>query len=116
MNSLIESNKQTNKHIGKDDRLRVELVTALEGTLPPQKKSDFSAARPSRPPKKRKRNHAVRGTVPRHFSWTVQLKVVRHVKGVGGAYWSREQIGTRASREFRVFIAGIKRSVSLAGT
>jgi hypothetical protein len=34
----------------------VELVTAFEGTLPPQKKSDFSAARPSRPPKKRKRN------------------------------------------------------------
>jgi hypothetical protein len=40
----------------KDDRLRVELVTAFEGTLPPQKKSDFSAARPSRPPKKRRRN------------------------------------------------------------
>jgi hypothetical protein len=40
----------------KDDRLRVELVTAFEGTLPPQKKSGFSAARPSRPTKKRKRN------------------------------------------------------------
>jgi hypothetical protein len=33
-----------------------------------------------------------------------------------GACWSRQQIGTRLSREFRVFIAGIKRSVSLAGT
>ncbi|KAI1000004.1 hypothetical protein K3495_g8193 [Podosphaera aphanis] len=40
----------------KDDRLRVELVTAFEGTLPPQKRPDFSAARPPRPPRKRKRN------------------------------------------------------------
>jgi len=40
----------------KDDRLRVELVTAFDGALPPQKKPDFSAARPSRPPKKRKKN------------------------------------------------------------
>ena len=40
----------------KDDRLRVELVPAFEGTLPLQKKPDFSAARPPRPPRKRKRN------------------------------------------------------------
>lgn len=40
----------------KDDRLRVELVTAFDGALPPQKKPDFPAARPSRPPKKRKKN------------------------------------------------------------
>jgi hypothetical protein len=40
----------------KDNWLRVELVTAFKGTLPPQKKSDFSATRPSRPSKKRKRN------------------------------------------------------------
>jgi hypothetical protein len=40
----------------KDDRLRVELVPAFEGTLPPQKKPNLSAARPSRPPRKRKRN------------------------------------------------------------
>jgi hypothetical protein len=39
----------------KDDRLRVELWPAFEGTLPPQKKPDFSTARPSRPPRKRKR-------------------------------------------------------------
>lgn len=39
----------------KDDRLRVELVPAFEGTLPPQKKPNLSAARPSRP-RKRKRN------------------------------------------------------------
>lgn len=39
----------------KDDRLRVELVPAFEGTLPLQKKPDLSAARPSRP-RKRKRN------------------------------------------------------------
>jgi hypothetical protein len=32
-----------------------------------------------------------------------------------GACWSRQQFGTRPSREFRVFVAGIKRSVSLAG-
>ena len=40
----------------KDDRLRVELVTAFDGSLPPQKRPDFSAARPPRPPRKRKRN------------------------------------------------------------
>lgn len=40
----------------KDDRLRVELVPAFEGTLLPQKKSDFSVAGPSRPPRKRKKN------------------------------------------------------------
>jgi hypothetical protein len=40
----------------RDDRLRVELVPAFEGILPLQKKPDFSAARPSRPPRKRKRN------------------------------------------------------------
>jgi hypothetical protein len=33
-----------------------------------------------------------------------------------GACWSRQQIGTRPSRESRVFITGITRSVSLAGT
>ena len=40
----------------KDDRLRVELVTAFEGALPSKRKPDFSAARPPRPPKKRKTN------------------------------------------------------------
>ena len=40
----------------KDDRLRVELVTGFEGTLPSQKKPGLSAARPPRPPRKRKRN------------------------------------------------------------
>ena len=40
----------------KDDRLRVELVPASEGTLPPQEKPNLSAARPSRPPRNRKRN------------------------------------------------------------
>jgi hypothetical protein len=36
--------------------------------------------------------------------------------GDGDACWSRQQMGTGASREFRVFIAGIKLSVSLART
>jgi hypothetical protein len=40
----------------KDDRLRVELVPAFASTLPPQKKPDFSAARPSRASRKRKQN------------------------------------------------------------
>jgi len=40
----------------KDDQLRVELVPAFTSTLPPQKKPDFSAARPSRTPRKRKQN------------------------------------------------------------
>jgi hypothetical protein len=39
-----------------DDWLRVELVPAFASTLPPQKKPDLSAARPSRAPRKRKQS------------------------------------------------------------
>jgi hypothetical protein len=47
----------------KDNRLRVELVPAFTSTLPPPNKPDFSTARPSRPPRKRKRNTSAAAVV-----------------------------------------------------